>query len=223
MAKRQGNFKGGARERATLTYEEEWYTPSNLLNGTIDMRELKREYSRLRSIARKRLERFENTEWTDTQVYKQNARFYIPIKEIESKYDLAYRLSALSRFINADTSSVRGLQKQRKKSLDSLHDSGYNFVNKKNFLDFGKFMEEYRSNKLDRLYDSKDTAITFETLVKKGINPESIARDFEFWIKNQKELEEMDTLKTKTGKKSHSAADYRKELKNLDKRTKRNR
>lgn len=218
MAK-NNNYKGGARERARLSYDEEWYTPAHLLSGTISEQDIKKEYSRLRSIARKRLERFENTEWTDTQVYKQNKGRYIPVKEISSKYDLAYRLSALARYITADTSSVQGLKTQRRKSLESLHSSGYTFVNKKNFNDFGKFMEDYRSKKLDRMYDSKRVAVTFESIVKKGIDPNQIHKDFELWVSHQKELENMD-IRTKTGAKSHSAEEYRKELKKLDRRAK---
>jgi hypothetical protein len=177
-------YMGGRRDRATLIFNPDVYTPEGA--KTISDRELRKEYSRLRSIARKRLERFEGTEWTDTQVYKQNVGVYKPLKEMQSNREMRYLFSQLARFITADTSSVRGLEKQRETAVKTLNDRGYTFVNKGNFRKFADFMEYTRVMKLNRLYDSKRIAEFYSTTEVKGKSNQQLFDDFQAYEKKQR-------------------------------------
>lgn len=180
---------------AKLTYDEEWYQPAKLraemkAGNTGDIR---KEYTRLRDIAQKRLKRMGGTMFRKTQMYKRNVNHYPLLKNIQSEAELAARLSDLSRFITAQTSTVSGMRNQMKRSLATLHEHEYNFVTEENFISFGKFMEEYRFQKLDETYDSGDAAETFDALEKHRVDPEKVKEDFEFWLKNQETLEVMAT------------------------------
>lgn len=185
-------YKGGRREKATLLYEKEIYTPEGA--KTLTDKELRKEYSRLRSIARKRLERFEGTEWTDTQVYKLNAGVYKPIGEIKSDRELRHLFSDVARFVNAETSSVSGLEKQRQTAVNTLNERGYDFVNKQNYRQFAEFMEYARISNMNRMYDSKRVADQYENAIIKYMSREELYKAYRSWNRKQKKLKKIQNI-----------------------------
>lgn len=197
-------YKGGLREKAQLRYEKEVYTPES--SKTLSNKELRKEYSRLRSIARKRLERFEGTEWTDTQVYKLNAGVYKPLKEIKSDRELRHLLSDVSRFVMSETGSVSGLTKQRETAVQTLNDRGYEFVNKENYRQFAEFMEYARVSNLNRMYDSKRIAEFYEATEKKELANEELRKAFRSWTRKQKKLKKIQNINPR------KSSQYRKEI-----------
>lgn len=178
---------------AKLIYDVEWYQPAKLRAEMKagNMAAIRKEYTRLRDISQKRLKRMGKSMFKDTQMYKRNVNHYPLLKDIQSEAELAARLSDLSRFVSSQTSTVSGMNAQMKKSLKTLSEHGYNFVTKENFISFGKFMEEYRFQKLDEIYDSGDAAETYDVLEKHRVDPEKVKEDFEFWLQNQELLEKM--------------------------------
>lgn len=177
-----------------LKYDTDWYQPKNLRAQMKagDLGDVRKEYTRLRDIAQKRLKRMGQTRWSRTQTYLRNVNHYPKLKDIQSEAELAKRLSDLSRFISAKLSTVSGMNTQMKKSLKTLHEHDYNFVNEDNYIDFGKFMEEYRFQKLDEMgYDSGTAAEAFNQLEVHRVDPLKVKEDFEFWLQNQELLEDM--------------------------------
>jgi hypothetical protein len=189
-------YKGGKREKATLRYEKEVYTPEGA--KTLTEKQLRNEYSRMRSIARKRLERFEGTEWTDTQAFKMNNRIYKPLKEIKSERELRHLFSDVAKFVTASTGSVSGLEKQRERAVKTLNDRGYDFVNKDNFRKFADFMEYTRIAKLNRIFDSKRVAQFYETQEKKQLSNKELYSAFKSWAKKQKKLKKIQNRNPRT-------------------------
>lgn len=200
-------YLGGSRADKHLKYPQEYYVPSvSMMSRNLTDKQIRAEYSRLRSIARKRLERFEGTEWTDTQVYQYNKGKYIPVKDVKNKTQLVALLADVARFVTAETGSVSGLERQRRRNVETLHEHGYKFVNKKNFRQFADFMEDFRIRRLNRIYDSERVAELFSAAAEKKIPPADLQADFEFWLKNKENLESVPRI---SSKKPHSAADYK--------------
>jgi hypothetical protein len=185
-------YKGGARKKATLKYARDVYTPDGAKSLTD--RNLRKEYSRLRGIARKRLERFEGTEWTDSEVYKINNDKYKPLSEIKSDRELRHLFSEVARFTISATGSVSGLERQRRQTLESLHDRGYDFVNKSNFRPFVEFMQYARTANLGRMYDSKRIADFYEATEKKGLSNEELQGAYRSWSRNQNKLKKIQNI-----------------------------
>lgn len=205
-------YKGGSTTGSSLRYPVEAYVPSVvMMSKYMTEKQMISEYSRLRSIARKRLERFVGTEWVDTQQYRMNAERYKPVKEIKNKTELVALLSDVSRFVTARTGSVSGLQAQRRQSIQSLYEHGYTFVNRKNFKQFADFMEDWRTWDRNRLYDSARVANLYHEAKKKQIAPDQLKRDFEFWLEKNS-LEALQNMKRISSKKPHSALDYKKAI-----------
>lgn len=177
-----------------LKYDQDWYQPArlraNMKAGNI--KDVRKEYTRLRDIAQKRLKRMGRSMFADTQIYKRNVNHYLKLKDIQTEQELAARLSDLSRFIETKTSTVSGLEHQMKAALKTLHEHDFNFVTRENYLQFGKFMEEYRFQKLDEMgYDSETAAEAFNQLEVHRVDPEKVKEDFEFWLQNQELLQSM--------------------------------
>ena len=172
--------------RARLSWDRDWYTPSNL-KAMLDNgkeKEVRKEYTRLRDIAQKRLKRLKAAGYINTDVYQKNYKHYPLLKNIKSRSELAQRLSDLSRFIASSRSTVSGIKDARTQSLKTLHEHGFTFVNQENYGEFANFMESYRDNMLDMEYDSGDAAELFGVTVKHEIDPEKVKEDFDFWMEN---------------------------------------
>lgn len=176
--------KGGKREKAVLKYDRFFYTPIGSKNAT--EKELRREYSRLRSIARKRLERIKGTEFEESEVFRWNYGKYKPLKEIKTRGELNYLLYEVSRFVTAETGSLSGLKRQRDEMIKTFHEHGYTFVNRQNFKRFTDFMESMRIKNLNRIYDSKRLAEFYETAERKKLSEEEMQRAFRKWQKHEK-------------------------------------
>lgn len=188
---------------AKLTYDPNWYIPTKIKAEILENRAaVRKEYTRLRDISQKRLKRLKAAGLDDTQAYLKNYRHYPKLKDIKSDSELASRLSDLARFITAKGSTISGQKDIMRKSLTTLHDTGYTFVNEENFRDFGKFMEEYRNQMLDMSYDSGDAAELYGVTIKHQLDPEKVKADFEFWLENLDRAEKL--------RKSKSAGNYEK-------------
>jgi hypothetical protein len=205
------SYKGGAQSTTKhLHYAPNFYTPHAILEAEVMTEaEARREYSRLRSIARKRLERFEGTEWTDTDVYKYNKDRYKPISEMRNYSELAHLLGDVARFLSNDShpNSVSELESRRAQTIRTLHENGYTFVNKKNYNEYTDFMEAVRAQKMH--VRGSPEAELFAAAKKKGIDPEKLEKELNWWLDNRRYLEAMPKIKND---KPHSAEDYKKAI-----------
>ena len=175
-------------KRATLTYDSKWYVPSNiksLLEGSKETeKQVRKEYTRLRDISQKRLKRLKAAGYENTEVYRKNVNHYPKLKDIKTKSELAQRLSDLSRFIAAETSTVSGMKSRTEKSISTLHEHGFTFVDENNLTSFGEFMESFRDEMLDMEYDSGDAAELYSIIEKHKLDPDKVKENFEFYLDN---------------------------------------
>lgn len=202
---------------AGLKYSASWYSPTHLRSGDVSAAVIKAEYTRLRDIAQKRLKRMAGTEFRETETFKQNWGYFTRIRDMAGKGmkgnrispELSYKMAALARFVAAEGSTVTGMKKQREKALETLRQHGYDFVNKSNYAQFAKFMQEYRQQKLDSQFDSGEAAELYETMEKNRIDPAQVADDFEYWLQNQDVAAE---LKPQKGNRKVSAKTFKKRV-----------
>lgn len=133
-----------------LTWEYDDYYPYRL--EQLDERALRKEYTRLRKIANKRLKRLQASEYKETDLAKEYAGGFALLADVE---DLPRELTTLARFVASERTSVTGLKRIEKQSISTLQEHGYTFVNAKNVGQFGAFMEEMRQAGLSKLYSSE--------------------------------------------------------------------
>lgn len=131
------------------------YTPL-ALELTWDMKDVRKEYSRLRSIWRKRYERLLKSDYKDINlVTDRPINRYKQLKDITSDREIYHLLSELATIIASDRTTVTGLKKQEKEQMKHINDVyGTELKTHEDLLNFGCFMEQLRDFASDRIYDS---------------------------------------------------------------------
>ena len=131
------------------------YTPL-ALELTWDMKDVRKEYSRLRSIWRKRYERLLKSDYKDINlVTDRPIQRYKQLKDITSDREIYHLLSELATIIASDRTTVTGLKKQEKQQIKHINDVyGTELKTHEDLLNFGRFMEQLRDFASDRIYDS---------------------------------------------------------------------
>lgn len=131
------------------------YTPL-ALELTWDMKDVRKEYSRLRSIWRKRYERLLKSDYKDINLIKDRPiQRYKQLKDITSDREIYHLLSELATIIASDRTTITGLKKQEKQQMQHINDVyGTELKTHEDLLNFGSFMEQLRDFASDRIYDS---------------------------------------------------------------------
>ena len=161
-----------------LTWQYDDYYPYKL--EQLDERALKKEYSRLREIANRRLNRLQASEYKETDLAKEYAGGFAILADVE---DLPRELTKLARFVASERTSVTGLKRIEKQTVETLKEHGYDFVNTKNVRQFGAFMEEMRQAGLSKLYSSEFIATWWsERDASKRDNVGNLKREFEKYV-----------------------------------------
>ena len=161
-----------------LAWDYDIYYPYRL--EQMDESALSKEYTRLRKIANKRLARLQASKYKDTDLAKEYAGGFEILANVA---DLPRELTALARFVASEKSSITGLKRMENKTIRTLNQHGYTFVNAKNVGQFGAFMEEMRQAGLSKIYSSEFIATWWS---EKGAsmrdNVSKLKREFEKYV-----------------------------------------
>lgn len=153
------------------------YTPRDARN--MGERDARREYSRLRDIARKRLQRM--SERGHTGWYYQKNKDAFPYTRDLSYEQLQYKLAEISDFLTSPFTTVRGWTATVTKGINTLQRHGYNGINAGNIQDFGRFMAFYRASSYATIYSSKRIAKMYSTARRTGRTRSGAAALLKAW------------------------------------------
>lgn len=181
-----------------FTFPISAYQPQ-ALQEVYSEKELRREYSRLRSVARKRLERFAGSEFEDSNAYRYNKGKYVPLSQVSNNGELVHLLSDVARFLTAEAGSVSGQRAIRDKAIATWHEKGYTWLTKSNYAAFARFLEFSREF-VGQPYMEK-VAELFRRADDQGVSVEQIKSNFEWYWKNfDPDSSEMPTPSKKRGR-----------------------
>lgn len=154
MTTKKSYLKKKSKPQGLLRSKDD-YTPL-ALELTWDMKDVRKEYSRLRSIWRKRYERLLKSDYKDINLVKDRTiQRYKQLKDITSDREIYHLLSELATIIASDRTTVTGLKKQEKEQMQHINDVyGTELKTHEDLLNFGRFMEQLRDFASDRIYDS---------------------------------------------------------------------
>ena len=125
---------------------------------------LRKEYSRMRDIAQKRIQRME-AEYGWTQTYKEHKGGFQKVSESDNR-DMAKAFSELSKFLHAKGSTLTGQRKMQEKTSRTLNKAVGNegAVNSRNYKRVIDILDEARKQKVtfgsDKIVDLADTSMT---------------------------------------------------------------
>ena len=172
----------------------------------MDVNTLRKEYSRLRDVAHKRLMRLAATEDTrKSQTYLRYRNAFTGLKQIKKTQvsRLSKKLSDLYTFLNLETSTLSGYKAYSSKIIAGLQKKGYDYIKTdKDLRNFGDFMDLNRTLKDNGKYDSKRVVEMMEETEKYDVSAKDVQKDFEFWMDNFKDVKK--AAKKITDKKAGS-------------------
>lgn len=171
----------------------EHYNPQYLVNNYTPS-EIRKEYSRIRAIAVKRLTRLAKAGFGETSVYKYNVTNTKKLSQLTEK-QIPLALSQLARFMDNPLSTVTGQKALRKRKIEKLQSYGYD-INENNFQSFVDFMELVSQQAIDLEYDSEAVVELWEATRDK-VSPEKIVKDLDSWLKNRYKISELPDISSK--------------------------
>lgn len=154
MTTKKSYLKKKSKPQGLLRSKDD-YTPL-ALELTWEMKDVRKEYSRLRSIWRKRYERLMKSDYKDINLVKDRPiQRYKQLKDITSDREIYHLLSELATIIASERTTITGLKKREKERMERINDVyGTELKTHEDLLNFGRFMEQLRDFASDRIYDS---------------------------------------------------------------------
>ena len=111
-------------------------------------KELRKEYSKLRSVAQKSLKRLRQSEFAYGEIARQHRKGFPGLKQITSQRQLVMATTEVAQFLAAKSHSVSGLREIRKEQVNTWRNEyGYDFVTNANFDAWYNFIETMADGK----------------------------------------------------------------------------
>lgn len=170
------------------------YNPQYLINN-YTASEIRKEYSRLRAIALKRLSRLSKAGFGKSSAYKYNATNTKKLSEL-SQRQVPLALSQLARFIDNPLSTVTGQYDLRDRKIKKLRSYGYD-VTEENFQNFTDFMDLLSEQATDLQYDS-DALVELWEATRYKVSPTQLAKDLESWLKYRDKISVLPDIESKS-------------------------
>lgn len=197
-------------------YTPEYYTLDAIRHVDVWTDEnIKAEYTRLRKIAQDRLREISKSDiGRASKTWFYNQRRFKPSSELRS-YERKILLAEVAKMMQAETGTLAGIKRQRKKAIQTFHEHGYTFIDESNFIDVGEFFREWKDSEfrgygstvaLDFYEKIKDSEV-FERAAYKVDKSAKLLKDFQEWKKQRDESHER-----KNNENEKSSADLFKEL-----------
>ena len=170
--------------KAELRYSFRQYTVyANRIGAGIPQNEIKKEYTRLRDILNKRIQRINKSDFAGQGIAGQFPQGLPKLAEIAPE-DLPYLLQRAATALNSRSGSLKGLQMRQSETIKSLRERGYTNIDNSNIRQFASFMDEARDRGLEKIYGSDTIATMYDSIADLDISPEAIMQDFAWWIDN---------------------------------------
>ena len=203
--------------RTVLIKPREAYTVSSIeLAGSFSYADAKKEYTRLRNIANKRLKRLAEAGYEYTDIYRANAGKYPSVRSFETPRQLYQQLSSLAWFISAKGSTVSG-QKDTEAKIQAALTEHFGTPADMDLKKFGSFMEFMRAKYAGKQYDSERAAKIYRESLKKGITLQQLERHQKVFYENSTRLTQMKN-KVKGSSRERTARDFVSALKKRGKK-----
>lgn len=168
--------------------------------------EARKEYSRLRSIARKRIDRLQKAGvWSAQRANRARLSLLTPTKYV-AESDLAFGIRDLSDFLYKKASTLPAAREEKSRreraawaAAQTLNTEWGLGISDKDMKSFGDYMDWLRKRAVDEIFDSGDAVADFEKLRSaadnlEGVDVSSVLKDFKFWVDKIDKLESVKNI-----------------------------
>lgn len=134
-------------------FPDKYYTVQGAETLSRDAKdELRREYTRMRDVAQKRIKRLSDSDYADSKAFSAHAQGFAKLKDLDDA-DLPKAFQELYKFVKASTSTVSGQRRAQMKTISTLNRAigagkEQPGVTKENYWRVIKILEETRKRKM---------------------------------------------------------------------------
>ena len=156
--------------------------------------EMHKEYSKLRSIANKRIGRL-----AEQNLGAGRSKFATIQQIVEStKWNIESQLAEVSKFLRSDRTTVKGEKKFLNDFKRNMEEKGYGDLvqSPKDIYNMIDFMEHMREQYGDKVFDSGDAMDVLQETERLNIPISKVKEYYEDFASNLSELENMPTPKS---------------------------
>lgn len=107
--------------------------------------------------------------------------------------DLTKAIADLEIFLDDKRSTLEGMNEFVDKTIGTLHSRGYDFVNKDNLADYGRFMNYVRDLHGELAFPSKEAAQLWSKMEELGISNNVMKRWFTDYLSSESGLTDLNT------------------------------
>lgn len=168
-----------------LSFSAWEYNPQGLQR--YDERTLRKEYTRLRDIAQKRLKRMGGSMFERSETYRQNVDQFEKTRDIKTASQLRQNLTQLARFVMAESSTIQGQKAIMQRGIASWREKGYDFVNESNWFDFVDFLEYVKAHDKN-VYSLDDAMEEFKRAQEAGEDTSDTEALFNAYVESVTEI-----------------------------------
>ena len=153
-----------------------WNLGHNSKLSLDDKKDLLRKFKKT---ARDRMYRLEKSKIGDQTAKNWKKTLNFNINEM-SESDINFKIAQLASFLASDRSTISGIKKIRKKSINTLQEHGYD-VTEENYDDFVAFMNSFG----DDFVPSEQISNFFSKASGQGYNAKQINQAFKKWTEDK--------------------------------------
>ena len=162
----------------------------------------RKEYSRLRSIARKRIDRLQRAGvWSSERANKERLKLLTPTRYV-SESDLPIGIQDLQNFLYRRPTTLPAARQAKKRKEESVRKAARKLnerwglgISDEDMDTFGKYMEWLRKRAVNEIFDSSGAVYDLEKIRESadaipGVDVSSVLKDFKYWTEHQDDLTE---------------------------------
>ena len=173
------------------------------------VKELRKEYRKLRKEAKERLKELARSEFSDSKLLENKEYLFEEDPSLMTKRDLRHYLSAVAGFLNSELSTVEGQLKRAERTIETLNDMGYSNINLDNYQQFGRFMDRMRVYVENNIIGSDRLLEIYDTAKEKNISIANVQKNISFYERNLEDIQDLDL----TAKRPYTTSSLQKILK----------
>lgn len=155
--------------------------------------EVRSAYTKLRHIAKQRFDRLAKYGYQEYGVYKRAEKELKGLPKMAGRSDdeVAQLLLDTSRWLRDPRTKAGVTYKMDSKILNTLHDEGYDFINRKNLHEFLDYMNDLK-DQMNEKWDYEKIVQAFGQAKRLNVPVNVLKANFEKWMENQTKIEKIE-------------------------------
>lgn len=166
----------------------DYYRPEDIRR--MSNSDLRKIYSRQRSIANKRIQRLR------TAGLGNKDRNLFPKLSEMSPAQTEVALADVSKFLRSARTTVTGERRFINAEVRVLQDRGYDFIDQSNIYEFIQFMDAEREEAGSKMFSSGDAVDVFNEGQRLNVPPEVLHKHFDYFVENMDKMENIQPIRS---------------------------